>query len=1468
MNPVRASLRHPQVTLAITATLVAAGVYSLARMPRREDPKITIRIGLVSAVYPGATSEQVEKQVTEKIEQRLFRYAEVRKDRTFSTSRPNVAIINVELEDWVKDAGAFWSKLRHDMNQLRATDLPSTVRGPVVDSDFGDTVAVLVAIRGHRYSYRELTDYTQRIEDALRSLRAVAKIRRVGEQAEEIQITSSLGRLSQYALNPVKVIAALQSRNAIEYGGKLETSQGEVPFNANGPFQTEEQIRRVIVDVSPLTGQPVHIGDVATVRRGYKDMEYATRFRGEPALMLAVEMQEGQNIVEFGKALRVRLAEVKASLPPDLVIDFVADQPRVVERRVAVFLREFGIAIGAVILVTVVLLPFRVALISALAIPVTVAVTFGAMNALGIELQQVSIAALIVVLGMVVDDAIVIADNYVELLDRRTPAPEAAWRSASELAVPVLTATLTIVASFLPLLMLSGAVGEFIASLPVAVATALLTSFAVAMLLTPLLSQFFIRKGLDEEAESAGGARLRPLELMQRGYAATIGLALRRKGLALAAAALALGGAAAAMRLVPRQFFPSAERDQFVIDIFAPEGTRIGKTDELARRVEARLEREPLVRDYSTFLGASAPRFYYNVNPQQPATNYAQILVNTRQVEGTPELTHALRDELARLVPEAQVLVRELQQGNVMEAPVEVRIAGDELTSLRAAGDRVRRVLEATPGAVYVHTDYREDLWQVHIDVKEEVANRLGFGNSTIARQLAGAFRGVPVTTLWEGNRAVDITLRVEADRRQSFEDLENAYVISPLTGARLPLRAMAAFRPEWQSGRIVRRNGVRTLTVRAFADQHHLASEVLAAAKPAIARLDLPPGCRISYGGEAERQAETFAELLGVLAVSAGAIFLILLFQFRSIIDSLVVMAAIPLAFPGAVAGLLLTGSPFGFTAFMGMVSLGGVVVRNAIILVDYIRARMQEGVGLEQAAREAGERRLRPIFLTTMAAAVGVTPMILSGSSLWSPLASAIAAGLIVSMFGTLVVIPVLYVLAHRRALRLPSGGGAAAGVLAAAVVVALIAPAAASAAPRRITLDEAVQLALKNNSAVRLASLKVREAEAKAGQARANYFPQLANESSLYNILERQRLVLPAGSLGVVPQLGAIPPAATTVFQGGRSLLLSQTTLAQPLTQLWKIREANTAARAEAGLAGALAERARVEVAARVKELYYTLLGLEARRHAAEAAVAAAEERYKEARDAVETGTALEVKQMQARTSLVEARQAALTLEVQTEDAVAEFNELLGLAQDTEPVLEAAGEVAALPPLEDLLRKAAAHNPELAAAELNLERARRGVAAAKADRIPEIGLFAQHIYQNGVPFLASNNGVAGLRLNYSVFDWGKKGAVVREREALLAQAEEERRRVSRRVAIDVEKAYRKVKRVSGLATLAREALAVRREALRIAADQVELGLCGQAAYEEARAAAAAAEADLAAAEYQVHAALADLDRLAGSR
>jgi multidrug efflux pump subunit AcrB len=1461
VNPVRAALRYPQVTLVLSGMLFVGGLYTLFTMPRREDPKITIRTGIVAAVYPGATVGEVEDQVTRKIEERLFRFEEVRREKTFSTSRNGMVIINVELNKSVKDPDEFWSKLRLDMAQLKATGLPAGVLGPVVDSDFGDTVAVLIAVHGWHYGPRELKDYAQTVETGLRTIPAVSKIKRIGDQKEEIDIGTSTERLSQYAVNPLRVMQALQGRNTVAYAGRVPAEQSKVPIESGGRLKTEDQIRQITVDVSP-TGQPVHIGDLADVERVYKDPTEYARYDGEQAILLSVEMHEGNNIVDFGNTLRATLKNVQTTLPPDVKLDLVADQPKVVSERIGDFFREFGIAIVAVILVTMLLLPMRVALVSAIAIPVSVSMTFGMLDACGIELHQVSIAALIVVLGMVVDNAIVIVDNYVGLLDRKVPIDEAAERCATEMAVPVLTATLAIIAAFVPLLLITGGVGEFIRALPITVAIALTTSYIVAMLLTPLLARFFIRKGLrDHEQEDSGEPRkLTPLDHMQRYYNKIITWAMQNKKLVLVSSVLAVVAGLGLLSLVPQLFFPLAERDQFVMDVWLPEGSKIEATDAAVRKIEAVLSREPLMKSYTSFLGESAPRFYYNVNPQAPAANYAQILVNTKKVKGTPQLVAALRTRLAEAAPEAKVFVKELQQGQVMEAPVEVRIVGDDISTLETLGNRVQGVLRHTPGATYIYTDWHEDAWQVGVNVREEVASRMGLTNAIIAQQLAAGFEGAPVTTFWEGDRDVEVVLRLDPAERQSFQNVADTYVMSPVTGAKVPLEAVASLSPDWQPGRIVRRNGVRTLSVRAFPSGNRLASEILADARKQLDVMPLPPGCRIDYGGEYENKQEISGEMRNALLISLVLIFLILLFQFRTLVDPLVVMAAFPLALPGAALGLLITHNTFGFTAFTGILSVGGLVVRNSIILIDYIYERMKAGVELEQAALEAGERRLRPIFLTSAAAAVGVIPMIVSGSSLWSPLASVIAFGLLGSMFFTLVAIPVLFVVVHRK-------HAAAAPAKAVAALLLLFAlTGVARAETRRITLEEAVALATKQNSIVKLAHLKEKEMQARVGEARANYFPVLSNESDAAHLRSIEHMEIPMGALGVYTVPGPVPGTNTSLPLGHHDFLLSTTTAAQPITQWFKIHAAVNVAKADLGIAHDNARQAENEVALKMKQLYYGLLSAERRKQAAELRIEAGKERLGEARNGVEAGAVLELKVLEGEAQIAEARHALGSLEDAISDMRVEFNDLTGLPLDTEVELVTPESEATDTTAGELETEALARNPEVAAAEQTLKKARAGLSAAHAEYIPEIGAFAQYIHQDGVPLLTENNGLVGLKMNWTLLEFGKRSGQVHERQAQVAEAEENLRHVENRVRVDTEKEVRKVRRAETGLEAARESVAARTEMSRITANQVEANIVNPSALKEANAQLAEAEAGLFQAEMERSTARAELERTMG--
>jgi outer membrane protein TolC len=611
---------------------------------------------------------------------------------------------------------------------------------------------------------------------------------------------------------------------------------------------------------------------------------------------------------------------------------------------------------------------------------------------------------------------------------------------------------------------------------------------------------------------------------------------------------------------------------------------------------------------------------------------------------------------------------------------------------------------------------------------------------------------------------------------------------------------------------------------------------------------------------GEAQNQQETFGEMRNALILGLVLIFLILLFQFRTLVDPLIVMAAFPLALPGAAVGLLVTHNTFGFTAFIGIVSVGGLVVRNSIILIDYIHARMKNGVALEQAALEAGERRLRPIFLTSAAAAVGVVPMILSGSSLWSPMASVIAFGLLGSMFFTLIAIPVLFVVVHRRH-PVPTKAASVAMLL---VLFAFAGTARAES--RRITLDEAVALATSQNSTVKLAHLKEKESQARVTEARSNYFPVLGNDTSAAHLDNIEHLEFPMGSLGVYPIPGPVPGANDSLPLGHHNFVLSTTTAALPLTQFFKIHAGVSVAQADAGAAHADARRAQNEVALKMKLLYYGILSAQSRKQAAELRIAAGEARLAEAQRGVEAGAVLELKVLDGKAQIAEARHALGTLDDAISDMKIEFNDLAGLPLDTEVEL-----VPPEPETSDLLSgdpvsQALARNPEVAAAKETLKKARAGLNAARAEFIPEIGAFAQYVHQDGVPLLTENNGVAGFKMNWTLLDFGKRTGQVRERKTQVEEAEENLRHTENRVRVEVEKEVRKVRRAETGLEAARESVAAREEMRRITANQVEAKTANPSALKEADGQLAEAQAQLFQAEAERSIARAELERTVG--
>ncbi|MGI4832399.1 MAG: efflux RND transporter permease subunit [Janthinobacterium lividum] len=1010
INFIEASMKHRQVTFFITAVLVMAGIVALLTMPRSENPRFEVRQALVVAAYPGADEEQVEKQVTNQLEQYLFGFDEIKKGKTKSETKDGLTVITAELQDYVTDPKKFWGTLQHGLNTSVRPNLPAGVVGPLVNSDFGDVVTEMITVAAPGRSYADLERYLDRLEDGIKTMPNVSKIKRYGGQKQQIYITLDNEKLRQYGFDVATITRVLQAENTLNYTGDVQLSASNVPIFSGRRYPNEVAVGNQIVYSTP-TGQVVRLKDVATLTRRYEEPKSFITVGNDRVMMLTVEMQPGKNVVGVGRDLDARLAELKKTLPADVRVRLIVDQPKVVQASINHFMMEFLIAIVAVIGVVMLLLPLHMAAVSAIAAPVSIAITFAVVNVLGIELHQVTLAALVIVLGMVVDDAIVVVDNYIEKLDEGLPRWQAAWQSATQLMVPIFTATIAIVFAFMPLaLFLNGVGKDFMRSLPITIMVALSASLLVALLLTPYLCYVFLRKGIRPAHGAAQPGRRNLLDWLQLGFDKSIDACFRWPRLTLLGGVVTVALAVFVASGVEQEMFPTAVRNQFNAELWMDNGTNVQETAAAARKVATLLEKDQRVVNTASFIGTSSPRFHSNYSPETPRENYAQIFINTVSPEATDELVQEYLRKFRNYLPNGEVRLRQLSFKDT-PAPVEIRVIGERLADQKRVAEQVRAILEKARGTNWVRTDYQGDYFGLKATVREDEASRLGVSSAAIAQTLGAGLNGYLVSTLWEGDKPVDLLLRLDPHDRAGLGDLPNIAVSSQY-GTKVPLKDVVAFTPAWHTGVIAHLNGLRTLTVRSEAQLGVKAATILAAVKPQLAKLRLPPGITLGYGGEEQSAQESAPGMGASLLASFGLIFLTLLVQFKSLSKVLIILVTFPLSLLGAMLGLSLTGNPMGFPAFMGIISLMGIVVRNGIILVDFTDELVRDhGLGVREAALAAAKRRMRPVFLTSAAAAVGLLPMIIGHDSFWSPLGSVLAIGVLVSMVTTLHIVPVLY-------------------------------------------------------------------------------------------------------------------------------------------------------------------------------------------------------------------------------------------------------------------------------------------------------------------------------------------------------------------------------------------------------------------------------------------------------------------------
>lgn len=1015
------AMRHHRIVLFIVTLLVLIGIYGLWAMPKQEMPTITIRQGLVVAAYPGATSAQVEERVAKPLENFIFEYKEVNKKKTYSVSKDGLAIVYVELNDDVEDRDAFWSKFKHGLDAYKA-QLPAGVIALQAIDDVGDTSSLLITLSSKQKTYRELAKYLEALEDRLRREPAVSRLRHAGLRNEQITVRLDQARLSQYGLGMFTVLNQLALRGFTLTGGSLDDGNQVTPIHVPDTYNNEYEVGQQIVYSDP-TGRVVRLRDVADIRREYPDADKYILSNGVKSVLLSIEMQQGNDVVAMGQQVHKILDDFKQTLPDDVKVTVITDQSKVVSDSVVNFLRELVIAVVSVIIVVMLLMPMRVAGVSAISIPTTIFIALALFYVFNIELNTVTLAALIVTLGMIVDDSVVIIDNYIDKVGQGYSRWHAAYAAPNEFFLSVLSATLAISVTFFPFLVtMHGPYGDFVRSFPWAMLIILSISLLMSLLVTPFLQYFFIHQGLPATGVKQGSGRMKPLDYLQKGYDWLLARCFAHPWVTVIVALASVGAGVWFITRTPQRMMPIAERNQFAVEFYLPEGTAVPRTAAVADSMARILRADKRVTSVTTFIGQGSPRFHSTYAPQVGGTNFAQFIVNTVDERATESMLHDYSDRYAEAFPDAYVRFKQMDYSDAVY-PVELRLSGDSLTDLLAAGELVERSMKRVPGLKLVRTNYSEARPGVSVTPREPEADRLGLNKTVLSADLALHFgKGITAATLWEDDYPVNVVLRSGRAQGDSLSALENEY-IPVLGGARsVLLRQVADIRPDWTPGTIVRRNGIRTLSVVAEPCYGQHENALAQAALKAVPRDSLPQSVSLSVGGMSEKDAETMPMVAGGVGIAVLIIFFILLFHFTSIPLALINLASVGLCIFGAGFGLWLTGKDLSITAILGLVSLMGILVRNGIIMLDYAEElRRDQGMPLREAAFHAGSRRMRPIFLTSAAAAVGVLPMIIENSALWSPMGTVICFGTLISMILISTVLPVAYWLAFRRGERI---------------------------------------------------------------------------------------------------------------------------------------------------------------------------------------------------------------------------------------------------------------------------------------------------------------------------------------------------------------------------------------------------------------------------------------------------------------
>ena len=1030
-------LEHYPISLLIVAILFILGIYAMYVMPKDEFPHATIRQGVVVAVYPGATSEEVEQQVARPLERYLFTFGEVNRVKTTTTSQNGMCIVMVKLNDDVNNKDEVWSKIKHGLNAFKP-QLPSGVLAIVVNDDFGNTSALLIAIESDQRSYRELKQYSDDLSDRLRRIPSVANVKLFGEQKEQISLYIDRQRLQAYGIGQQMLFSRLQAQGITTMSGSISDDDQQIPIHIETAEHSEEEIANQIIFSDPVSGKVARVRDIARVVREFEPMSSRIEQNGHPCVLLSMEMTPGNNVMQYGEEVDRVLDEFRQNeLPADVNVTRIADKPKVVTLSITSFLRDLLVSMLIIILVMMVLFPLRSAIVAAITIPLSTFVSVSIMYMIGVELNIVTLAAMIVVLGMIVDNSIVVIDGYLEYLGKGYEPKVAAIESAKQYFMPMMLATICICAIFYPFLItMKGMFHDCLEDFPITITINLMVSLFLAVSVIPFLEIRIIKPG---KVSTDGNAITKWVQLT---YDHVLDWTFQHPWLTIGGG---IGVILLSTLIAPTlkiRLFPYADRDQFAVEIFLPDGKGLAETRVVADSVSHTLQKDDRIVGVTAFIGCSSPRFMDAYAPQMAGANYAQFIVNTESEDATLDLLAEYQPRLSEAFPNAYVKFKRLDYLEVSE--LEYRFYGDNLDSLHVASERLMERMRQMPELEWVHTDYLQPYPIINVELDPVTSAQLGITRTTAALALTATSSDLRIGQIWEGNYELPIVVKDDTD--MTFSDIENLGIASPMTmlgggvsstNSTIPLRQIAKVKPKWSESRIMHRGGERCITVTAqFAQGVYTAPIEKEIARIMQEDIQLPQGVRTEVGGEIEYGDEAMPQIIGGISIAMVIVFFFLLFNFKKYGITLVCLAALGLMIPGALIGLGLMNRALGLTSIFGLITLMGMIMRNEILIfehaIDLLRSEKlkvnseqfatatpeEQKVMLrhyndcvKQAAFDAGKRRMVPIFLTTATTAVGVVPMIIAQSSFWMPVGVTIFAGGIGSLIMVVTMLPVIY-------------------------------------------------------------------------------------------------------------------------------------------------------------------------------------------------------------------------------------------------------------------------------------------------------------------------------------------------------------------------------------------------------------------------------------------------------------------------